>query len=157
MPPTPQSLRSSTVNPANLVELQVLTQVVTQLQSKDDILGSIAYLSKIVQIIENQRLDKPNGNKEHYYQQFNQLRIVKADAHAQLADAYFKTQQFILCESSLLTSVKIWEKLVQHNDQDFSTQLKHGYGQLKTCYEAMGKNQLAQYMDTKLCHLTSKK
>lgn len=155
MPPTPQSLHSSSVNPANLVELQVLTQVVSQLQSQGDVKGSIPYLSKIVQILENQQLEKPSdGNKEHYYQQFNQLRRVKADAHAQLGHAYFETQQYLMCETSLLTSVKIWEKLVQHHDVDFGMQLSCAYEQLKSCYEAMGKTQLAHYMETKLCHLT---
>lgn len=154
----PQSLHSNSINPANLLEIQVLTQVINELQSKNDIKGSIPYIAKIAQIIDNQKLERPAREEgqeklEHYYQQLNQLRKVKADAHAQLADAYFQTQQFILCESSLIQSVKIWEKLVQHSSEDFSVPLKKGYLQLKACYEAMGKNQLAQHMDTKLSRL----
>lgn len=154
----PQSLQSNSINPANLLEIQVLTQVINELQSKNDIKGTIPYLAKIVQIVDNQKLDRPSRDEgqaklDHYYQQLNQLRKVKADAHAQLANAYFQTQQFILCESSLILSVKIWEKLVQHSSEDFSVQLKSGYSQLKACYEAMGKNQLAQHADNKLAKL----
>jgi hypothetical protein len=157
MPPSPQSLHSSTVNPANLLELQVLTQVATQLQCNNDIRGSIPYLAKIAQIVDNQKLARPAREEpqDNYYAQLNQLRKVKADAYAQLADAYFKTQQFVLCESSLLSSVKIWEKLVQHTNEDLSVQLKAGYKQLKACYEAMGKTQLARHMETKLSKLVS--
>lgn len=158
MSPTPQSLNSNTVNPANLLELQVLTQVATQLQSNNDIQGSIPYLAKIAQIVDNQKLDRPPPEEpqENYYQQFNQLREIKADAYAQLADAYFKTNQFVLCENSLLSSVKIWEKLVQHSKgEDFTRQRRAGYEQLKACYEAMGKTQLSQHMETKISKLVN--
>ncbi|KAI9360687.1 hypothetical protein BD770DRAFT_384628 [Pilaira anomala] len=155
--PTPQQLHSSSINPANLVELQVLTQVVAQLQSNEDIRGSIPYLAKIVQILENQKLEKPKGDQDKlgYYKQYNQLRLVQADAHAQLAEAYFKTQQFISCESSLLKSVKIWEKLVQHGNVtgDLRPQLTQAYIQLQESYEAMGKAQLAQHIENKLARL----
>lgn len=155
MSPPPQSLNSSSINPANLLEIQVLTQVIADLQSKNDIKGSIPYLAKIVQIIDNQKLVKPSRDepKDAYYKQFNQLRKVKADAYSQLADAYFHTQQFIICENTLLVSVKIWEKLVQHTNEDCTLQLKKGYEQLKTCYEDMGKLQLAQHIENKLDRL----
>ena len=151
MPP-PQSLQSKSVNPSNLLELQVLTQVVTQLQANKDVRGSIPYLAKIAQIVENQTLVKPTEKEglDHYYQQLNQLNKVKADANAQLGNAYFQTQQFILCESVLLRSVKLWENLVQHTTENFNPQLKASYQQLKTCYESLGKTQLAQHMDIKL-------
>jgi hypothetical protein len=152
----PQSLRSSSINPANLLELQVLTKVITQLQSNNDIRGSIPYLAKIVQIVEHQKLDRPSDptKQSHYYQQLNELRKVKADAYAQLADAYFQTQQYILCESSLLVSVKLWENLVRHDALQETGALRLAYEQLKICYEQMGKIQLAQHMETKLSRLT---
>ncbi|KAI8070176.1 hypothetical protein BDF21DRAFT_425143 [Thamnidium elegans] len=155
--PTPQSLHSSSINPANLVELQVLTQVITQLQSTNDIAGAIPYLAKIVQIVNNQKLVKPSEPTANYYQQLNQLRLVQADAYSQLADAYFHTQQFIKCESNLLQSVRIWEKLVQHGNasEDLKPRLKQAYGMLKTCYEDMGKGQLAQHMEIKLNRISS--
>jgi hypothetical protein len=155
----PQSLHSNSVNPANLLELQVLTKVITQLQSNNDIRGSIPYLAKIVQIIDHQKLDRPNRDEDaikqqHYYRQLNELRKVKADAYAQLADAYFQTQQYVLCESSLLVSVKIWENLVRHDALQETSALKLAYEQLKACYEQMGKTQLAQHMETKLSRLS---
>lgn len=156
MPPQPQALRSNSVNPANLVELEVLTKIVTQLQNNNDIKGSIPYLAKIVQIVANQRLERPasaSEDKQHYYQQLNELSKVQADAYAQLADAYFQTQQFITCESNLILSVKIWERLVKHDPASVETtklRLKTAYKQLSEAYEAMGKTQLAQHMEIKL-------
>jgi hypothetical protein len=158
----PQSLTSSSINPANLLEIQVLTQVIVQLQNNGDVKGSIPYLAKITQIIDNQKLDKKplkSEGKEKlngYYKQLNQYQKVKADAHAQLADAYFKTRQYMLCESTLLFSVKIWEKLVLHTNEEFTLQLKGGYEQLKVCYENMGKLQLAQHIDNKLIKMKNK-
>lgn len=156
MPPQPQALRSNSVNPANLVELEVLTKIVTQLQNNNDIKGSIPYLAKIVQIVANQRLERPasaSEDKQHYYQQLNELSKVQADAYAQLADAYFQIQQFITCESNLILSVKIWERLVKHDPASVETtklRLKTAYKQLSEAYEAMGKTQLAQHMEIKL-------
>lgn len=156
MPPQPQALRSNSVNPANLVELEVLTKIVTQLQNNNDIKGSIPYLAKIVQIVANQRLERPTSaseDKQHYYQQLNELSKVQADAYAQLADAYFQTQQFITCESNLILSVKIWERLLKHDPASIETtklRLKTAYKQLSEVYEAMGKTQLAQHMEIKL-------
>jgi hypothetical protein len=157
MPPQPQALRSNSVNPANLVELQVLTKIVTQLQNNNDIKGSIPYLAKIVQIVSNQRLERPTSASEdkqqHYYQQLNELSKVQADAYAQLADAYFQTQQFITCESNLILSVKIWERLLKHDPASIEItklRLKIAYKQLSEAYEAMGKTQLAQHMESKL-------
>lgn len=153
----PQSLHSSSVNPANLLELQVLTKVVTQLQSDNNIRGSIPYLAKIVQIVEHHKLDRPDRNdatkKQRYYQQLNELRKVKANAYAQLAGAYFQTQQYVLCESSLLVSVKIWENLALHDALQDTGVLRLAYEQLKASYEQMGKTQLAQHMETKLSRL----
>ncbi|KAG2199632.1 hypothetical protein INT47_005157 [Mucor saturninus] len=151
MPPAPQALHSSSVNPANLVELQVLTQVSSQLQSSGDVAGSIPYLAKIVQILENQQLEKKSSR---YKQQCEQLRRVQADAHAQLGDAYYKTGQYVVCEHALLRSVKIWEKLVQQ-DSSVCGPLRAAYEQLKSSYEAMGKTQLAQHIETKLERLAS--
>ncbi|GAA5813025.1 hypothetical protein MFLAVUS_006491 [Mucor flavus] len=155
--PTPQALHSSSINPANLVELQVLTQVITQLQSSNDIAGTIPYLAKIVQIVNNQNLSKPTTQLPKYYQQLNQLRLVQADAYSQLAEAYFHTHQFIKCESNLLASVRIWEKLVQHGNvsEDLKPRLKQAYVMLKACYEDMGKGQLAQHMEIKLSRISS--
>lgn len=156
MPPQPQALRSNSVNPANLVELEVLTKIVTQLQNNNDIKGSIPYLAKIVQIVANQRLERPTSaseDKQHYHQQLNELSKVQADAYAQLADAYFQTQQFIACESNLILSVKIWERLLKHDPASIETtklRLKTAYKQLSEVYEAMGKTQLAQHMEIKL-------
>ncbi|KAI8644983.1 hypothetical protein BD408DRAFT_412459 [Parasitella parasitica] len=152
----PQSLQSNSVNPANLVELQVLTNIVAQLQANNDMKGSIPYLAKIAQIVANQRLDKPSlatNDKQHYYQQLNELSKVQADAYAQLADAYFQTQQFILCESNLILSVKMWERLLRYDPASTDTtklRLKAAYNQLAEAYKAMGKLQLAQHMEIKL-------
>ncbi|CEP14659.1 hypothetical protein [Parasitella parasitica] len=152
----PQSLQSNSVNPANLVELQVLTRIVEQLQTNNDMKGSIPYLAKIVQIVANQRLEKPSPttkDKQHYYQQLNELSKVQADAYAQLAAAYFQTQQFISCEANLILSVKMWEKLLRHDPASIDTtklRLKAAYKQLAEAYAAMGKLQLAQHMEAKL-------
>ncbi|KAI8097977.1 uncharacterized protein B0P05DRAFT_522811 [Gilbertella persicaria] len=159
MPPAPQTIISSSINPANLLELQVLTNITSQLQSQGDIQNSIPYLAKIVQIVESQRLgEKPTEpeKRQGYYKQFNELRKIKAEAYAHLADAYFKTQQFVQCESSLLISVKIWEKLVQHEPEEAehsNKQLQIAYKQLYACYKAMGKTQLAEHIQTKLSRL----
>ncbi|CAO3656486.1 unnamed protein product [Mucor fragilis] len=163
MPPQPQALRSNSVNPSNLVELQVLTKIVNQLQSNNDMKGSIPYLAKIVQIVANQRLERPSSTatediKQRYYQQLNELSKVQADAYAQLADAYFQTQQFVTCESNLILSVKIWERLLKHDAASTDTirpRLKAAYKQLEEAYEAMGKTQLAQHMATRLDRLSS--
>lgn len=164
MPPKPQALNSSSVNPANLVELQVLTKVITQLQNNGDIRGSIPYLAKVVQIVDNQKLDKPdpetlktdNYQRQKYHKQLNELRKVKADAYANLADAYFHTQQFVVCETSLLISVKIWEKLKQYEPNEIeasNAHLKAAYQQLLEAYEAMNKPHMAQHMANKLSKL----
>ncbi|KAL9541094.1 hypothetical protein PS6_010461 [Mucor atramentarius] len=145
MPPQPQALRSNSVNPSNLVELQVLTKIVTQLQGSNDMKGSIPYLAKIVQIVANQRLEKPSPaapdeSKQRYYQQLNEL------------------SKFITCESNLILSVKIWERLLKHDPASIDTitpRLKAAYKQLNEAYEAMGKTQLAQHMAIKLDRLSS--
>ncbi|KAI8982213.1 hypothetical protein BDF20DRAFT_912408 [Mycotypha africana] len=160
----PEALHSKTVNPANLLELQVLTKIVTDLQKrkqKDGIRGSIPYLAKIVQIVENQTLEKPSlsasqQEKDKYYKRLNELRKVQADAYAQLADAYFRTQNFILCESNLSIAVKHWEKLLEHDASSVKycqTRLKDAYEQLAEAYEQMGKENLAQHMKTRKAKL----
>ncbi|KAI8147941.1 hypothetical protein BJV82DRAFT_575087 [Fennellomyces sp. T-0311] len=124
-------LQSQHINPASLVELRVLSQVADQMQKEDDIKGSIPYLAKICQIVDNQHTkDKVS------------LDQIRAQAHAQLADAYFKSHQFIQCEATLTIAVKIWEK-----SNSSRQQLLNAYGLLKACYETMGKQKLADYMD----------
>ncbi|KAI7900998.1 uncharacterized protein BX663DRAFT_553635 [Cokeromyces recurvatus] len=164
----PHSLNSSSINPANLLELQVLTKVIGQLQSNGDIQGSIPYLAKVVQIIDHQQLDRPSREvmqtdpkrKAAYYEQLNELRKVKAEAYAQLADAYFKVHNFISCETYLLFSVKIWENLIEHErlriDSSYEERLKIAYKQLLDAYEAMGKSNLAYHIKVKLKKLTKK-
>lgn len=145
----PQSLYSHSVNPVHLLEIQVLSQVVHQLQSKNDIRGSIPYLAKIVQIIDNQRLEKTN-NRDLYFRQLNEYRKVQSRAHFDLAEAYFKTHDFILSEASFSIAVKNWEKLMEHEEQaEVKELLSKSYDYLKTCYEAMGKDQLAYFAEVK--------
>ena len=106
--------------------------------------------------MDNQRLIKPDkGDKvklNAYYQQYNELRKIQANAHYQLADACYHIKDFVTCESSLTLAVKQWEKLVLHNPEyqnELSPLLLRSYETLKLCYEAMGKLQMAQYMDTR--------
>ncbi|KAI9027155.1 hypothetical protein CLU79DRAFT_717207 [Phycomyces nitens] len=138
---------------SNLLELQVLTQVVVQHQAKNDIRGSIPYLAKIAQIIDNQRIVKPtiDSCQSTYDIQTRELAKLKADAHSQLADAYFKTANHVQCEASLTLSVKIWERLQkdQTNNADIRPLLLNAYDQLKECYEALGKPSMAKHMETR--------
>ncbi|KAG0169992.1 hypothetical protein DFQ28_002720 [Apophysomyces sp. BC1034] len=150
------ALNSQSVNPANLLELQVLAQVVIDLQNKNNIRGSIPYLAKIAQIVDNQQLTKPSGTSEEdrhrYEKQKNELDKVKADAHAQLADAYFKIGNYINAEASLSFSVAIWEKLLQRQQQDvpdIRSFLLKAYDRLKECYEIMDKQKMATFMEAR--------
>ncbi|KAI8978438.1 hypothetical protein BDB01DRAFT_799867 [Pilobolus umbonatus] len=153
---TPQRLISNSVNPANLVELETLTKVIDRLQQQNDIKGSIPYLAKIVQILDNQTIQRPpkedKARLPHYYQQINELHKVQANAHFQLAEAQYQVYDFIACESSLTLSVKLWEKLLHYNpgyQSELRPLLIKSYETLKLCYDAMGKSQLAMYMDTR--------
>ncbi|KAG1462068.1 hypothetical protein G6F46_001091 [Rhizopus delemar] len=149
----PQSLISNTVNPANLLEIQILSNIITELHSKNDIRGSIPYLAKIVQIIDNQKLER-GSDKDRYYRQLNEYRKVQSRAHFDLGEAYFKTQDFISSEISLSIAVKSWEKLLKYeNTVEFKKDLSIAYDYLKICYESMGKHQLAQYMESRKAKL----
>ncbi|KAI8372154.1 hypothetical protein BD560DRAFT_395328 [Blakeslea trispora] len=149
---SPQAIISSSVNPANLLELKVLSSIVSQLQDQGDVGQAIPYLAKMVQIVDSQRLDpKPTDPERRpaYYQQFNELQKLKAESYSQLAFAYLATHQFIPCESWLTSAVKVWEKLVRH-DPSLVESLTVAYEKLIECYLAMGKNQLAQHISTRL-------
>ncbi|KAI9482530.1 hypothetical protein BDB00DRAFT_879127 [Zychaea mexicana] len=137
---SPHYLQSHYINPASLMELKVLSQVVTQMQQQGNVKGSIPYLAKICQIVDNQQTQDKKKTA---------LDPVRAQAHAQLADAYFKTQQWVQCEASLTLAVKIWEK-----DRDSNaTSLAHAYDQLIPCYETLGKQKMAEYMEQRKAKL----
>ncbi|OAD78473.1 hypothetical protein PHYBLDRAFT_163578 [Phycomyces blakesleeanus NRRL 1555(-)] len=153
---------------SHLLELQVLTQVVLQHQEKNDIRGSIPYLAKIAQIIDNQRIVKPtddiDASQSTYDSQIRELNKLKADAHSQLADAYFKTANHVQCEASLTWSVKIWERLIKQDkttkttaNDDIKPLLLNAYDQLKECYEALGKPSMAKHMETRKAKLLDQK
>ncbi|KAI8876088.1 hypothetical protein K501DRAFT_262735 [Backusella circina FSU 941] len=146
----PQTLISNTVNPANLLELQVLSKIVQDLDNKNDIKGAIPYLAKMTQIVDNQAITKPTDQAKlpNYHLQMNELSKTKANAHAQLAEAFYKTHDFMQCESSLTVSIKIWEKLVRH-DTSIIPLLTSAYDRLKLCYEALGKNQMANNIESR--------
>ncbi|KAF7725887.1 hypothetical protein EC973_009219 [Apophysomyces ossiformis] len=161
------ALSSQSVNPANLLELQVLAQVVVDLQNKNNIRGSIPYLAKIAQIVDNQRLTKPQGTtdaeKSRYEKQSIELNKVKADAHAQLADAYYRIGNYVNAEASLSFSVDIWEKLLQRQTQqnaneeaDIRAFLLKAYDRLKECYEVLDKQKMASYMEARKSKLLDK-
>ncbi|KAI8350346.1 hypothetical protein EDC96DRAFT_519641 [Choanephora cucurbitarum] len=151
---SPQTIISSSVNPANLLELKVLSNIVSQLQEQGDMGQAIPYLAKMVQIVDSQRLEKPTDpqNKTPYYSQLNELQKLKADAYSQLAFAYLKTHQFVQCESWLTSSIKLWEKLIRYDPQG-QPSLMVAYEALIECYMAMGKDHLAQHIQTRLCKL----
>ena len=137
----PHYLQSQYINPASLVELQVLSQVATGMQQQGNVKGSIPYLAKICQIVDNQRTDNKPG-----------LDQIRAQAHSQLADAYFKAQQFVQCEASLNLAVKIWEKAKTTTTTDY---LLSAYDQLVGCYEALGKSKMIEYMQQRKAKLTT--
>lgn len=138
----PQYLHSESINPANLLELKVLHQIATKLQSEGNVKGSIPYFAKICQIVDNQRIDGDDTDAKR-----DALDTIRAQAHIQLADAYFKTLQFTQCESSLSLAVKIFEKQMQRDIIIDRNQLARAYEQLHDCYDALGKHQLADFMD----------
>lgn len=145
MIPPPHFLVSKSMNPASLQELQVLQHVATRLQNQGDVKGSIPYLAKICQIVDNQRPEPEHRDA---------MDTVRAQAHAQLAEAYFKTFQFTLCESQWMLALDIWEKRVS-DDASLRESLLHAYDQLKSCYETLGKTQMAHYMDKRKSKLLS--
>ncbi|KAI9270527.1 hypothetical protein BDA99DRAFT_534639 [Phascolomyces articulosus] len=124
---SPHYLQSQHINPASLVELQVLSKVATEMQLQDNVKGSIPYLAKICQIVDNQQTDSKKAMDQ-----------IRAQAHVQLADAYFKSHQFVQCEASLSIAVKLWEKSRLDNQQHLAS----AYDQLKACYETLEKYKL---------------
>ncbi|CDH51563.1 predicted protein [Lichtheimia corymbifera JMRC:FSU:9682] len=101
--PQPQQLNSQSLNPATVMEINVLKRVAME-QQRTNPGASIPYFAKICQIVDNQR---PPDNDPM------RLNIIRADAHAQLADAYHKVQNWIQCEASLMVAVKIWERMLE--------------------------------------------
>ncbi|KAG2219099.1 hypothetical protein INT45_005830 [Circinella minor] len=142
----PHYLQSQYINPASLVELQVLDQVVTGMQQQGNVKGSIPYLAKICQIVDNQHTDNKTA-----------LDQIRAQAHAQLADAYFKAQQFIQCEASLNLAIKIWEKATNTKSPETTTinYLLSAYDQLIECYEVLGKSKMIEYIKQRKTKLTT--
>lgn len=122
--PGPHNLLTPRNNPASAMELRILEAVV---QDCPTVKARIPYLAKICQIVDQ---DSPAETR--------------ARAHARLADAYYKTQQFIQCEASLTYAVKLFEKSDNSNDE-----LDQAYAQLRDCYDALGKRQLAEHIETR--------
>ncbi|ORY91234.1 hypothetical protein BCR43DRAFT_498735 [Syncephalastrum racemosum] len=124
----PHSLLTHRNNPASAMELRILEAVV---QDCPTVKASIPYLAKICQIVDQ---DSPPETR--------------ARAHVRLANAYFKTQQFIQCEASLTHAVKLYEKS-DNNNNDNGEELDQAYAQLRDCYDALGKRQLAEHIETR--------
>ncbi|KAI9323085.1 hypothetical protein BX666DRAFT_2021848 [Dichotomocladium elegans] len=151
MPTEPYQLHSHNVNPASLVELQVLSKIAAQLQASGDVKGSIPYLAKICQIVDNQQADSTRS-----------LDLVRADAHYQLGGAYFRANQFQQCEASLMISVKLWENhqrrqpKQEKGEKSFFDRLSSSYDMLATSYESLGKQQLAEQMGKRKLKLSQR-
>ena len=140
--PQPQQLHSQTLNPASLMEINVLKRVAME-QQKTNVRASIPYFAKICQIVDNQR--SPDDDPMP-------LNIIRADAHAQLADAYYKVQNWIQCEASLMVAVKIWERMLEMPEETDGkmtalTRLGNAYDLLRICYGSLGNSRLAELMD----------
>lgn len=140
--PQPQQLNSQSLNPASLMEINVLKRVAME-QQKTNVQASIPYYAKICQIVDNQRL--PDNDTMP-------LNTIRADAHAQLADAYYKVQNWIQCEASLMVAVKIWERMLEMPEESdgkltAKTRLGEAYDILRTCYNTLGKSRLAELME----------
>jgi murein L,D-transpeptidase YcbB/YkuD len=155
---TSHSLRSTSINPANLIELQLLSQIVTQKQSANDIRGSIPYLAKMAQIIDNQRLETTvaasSPQQQQLQQQQHTLRLLQADAHRQLGQAYMKIGQYIQAEASLTITIQRLESLLKGDNAATShtivvNQLIEGYDLLKECFELLGKPHMVQGMENR--------
>ncbi|KAI8340166.1 hypothetical protein BC941DRAFT_419597, partial [Chlamydoabsidia padenii] len=152
---TPHSLRSTSINPANLLELEVLSRIVSEKHTNNDVRGSIPYLAKMAQIIDNQRLEKGST-----LQQQQALSTLQADAHRQLGQAYMNTGQYTQAEASLTNSTKKLEYLLKgggdnNNNKMITNQLLQGYDLLKECFEVLGKPHMVQGMENrKLKYMT---
>jgi hypothetical protein len=109
----------------------------------------------MTQIVDNQTIAKPTDQAKlaNYHLQLNELSKTKANAHAQLAEAFYKTNDFIQCEYSLTVSMKIWERLLARHDKTIIPLLESAYDRLKLCYEALGKNQMATNMESRKAKL----
>ncbi|KAI8377792.1 uncharacterized protein BYT42DRAFT_571716 [Radiomyces spectabilis] len=153
--PSPHALGSQSINPSKLMELEVLSQVVSTLQAKNDFKASIPYLAKMAQIVDNQQIGPSSPSSpssqtpEQRRQQQYLLDKLKADAHARLADAYYKTGRFIESEASLSLSVKLWETLMSKGYDDVRPLLMKAYDSLGQCYEALHKPQMVKHMQTR--------
>ncbi|CAO3628248.1 unnamed protein product [Cunninghamella echinulata] len=173
---TPYNLQTTSINPANLMELQVLSQVVTDKQGKNDIIGSIPYLAKMTQIIDHQQIPKQNddnnnnnssnncnNNNSLQYNKQEQERILfslQADAHKQLGDAYLKTGQYIQAEASFTMSTKRLELLCKKKNikpnNETKLELIQLYDKLIQCYQYMNKPHMVRGIeDRKLKYLPS--
>ncbi|KAI9303296.1 hypothetical protein BJ944DRAFT_268658 [Cunninghamella echinulata] len=179
---TPYNLQTTSINPANLMELQVLSQVVADKQGKNDIKGSIPYLAKMTQIIDHQQIPKQNGNNKNnnisdknnndnsnsnnnnpQSNKKEQQRILfslQADAYKQLGDAYLKTGQYIQAEASFTMSTKRLELLCKKNDvrpnNETRLELMELYDKLIQCYQYMNKPHMVRGIeDRKLKYLPS--
>ncbi|CAO3703833.1 unnamed protein product [Rhizopus stolonifer] len=108
----PHTLNSNTANPANLLEIQVLSKIVAELQTKKDISGTIPYLAKIVQIVDNQKIEKD----QNYQRQMKEYRQIQSRAHFDLGQAYFETHQYTSSEIYLSMAAKTWENLLKHEN-----------------------------------------
>ncbi|KAI7862392.1 hypothetical protein BDF14DRAFT_100405 [Spinellus fusiger] len=132
-----------------------LLNSVMGLQDNTNIKGSIPYLAKMVQWVENQSItkvvDADEAQRSLYQKQTLQLSLLKADAHAQLADAFFKAKNHVQCEASLTFSIKIWERLMKQKEspQEIPLLLSNAYDQLKECYEVLGKTSMACHIETR--------
>lgn len=112
-------------------------------QQKTNPGASIPYLAKICQIVDNQRPPENDPMR---------LNIIRADAHAQLADAYHKVQNWIQCEASLMVAVKIWERILETPEESDGkmtarTRLGEAYDILRICYDTLGNRRLAELME----------
>lgn len=140
--PQPQQLNSQSLNPATVMEINVLKRVAME-QQKSNPGASIPYFAKICQIVDNQRPPENDPMR---------LNIIRADAHAQLADAYYKVQNWIQCEASLMVAVKIWERMLETPEETDGkmtarTRLGEAYDILRICYDTLGNRRLAEMID----------
>ncbi|CAO3597866.1 unnamed protein product [Absidia cylindrospora] len=148
----PHSLKSTSINPANLIELEVLSQIVSEKQNNNDIRGSIPYLAKMAQIIDNQRLEQVTDNNEQQQRiQQRTLYSLQADAHRQLGQAYLGTGLYTQAEASLSITIQRLESLLKDNNGSTDTvlQLLQGYDLLKECFQVMNKPHLVQGMENR--------
>ncbi|CAO3633761.1 unnamed protein product [Cunninghamella blakesleeana] len=168
----PYNLQNTSINPANLMELQVLSQVVLDKQKQNDIKGSIPYLAKMTQIIDHQQLsttkqhkkqkddgnydDNIGNNVDDMNDQKEKERLLfslQAEAHKQLADSYLKTGQYIQAEASYTISTKRLETLCKKNNEkpnnETRLELIQIYDNLIECYQMMNKPHMVRGIENR--------